>query len=315
MDESFYTSKHVPKEVFAGLIGRSNSPAISRFVVMCLLFFAAAIWAVLAWHSRWWNLIGSQICFGIMVCSLFACLHETAHGTAFQSRQLNRWAASLMGLLHLYPASLFRELHFTHHRHTHVPGVDPEISIGNRPAPSVLSNLPMYLSWMTGIPLLLYKVAMLVSGALGMPEPLRQNLYPFVRKSMRKSIAAESAIVLAFQLGLLWLAVYVNSGFYAIFMGQVVGHCLLAAYLAPEHNGLPHGGNVLEITRSMNTNRWVKLLMWNMPYHAEHHAFPAVPFHALPALHGRIQGELKQRTDGYTKFHVGVLRQQLKQNR
>ena len=31
-------------------------------------------------------------------------------------------------------------------------------------------------------------------------------------------------------------------------------------------------------------------LAWQMPYHAEHHLFPSVPFHRLPALH-RLIGE------------------------
>jgi fatty acid desaturase len=64
----------------------------------------------------------------------------------------------------------------------------------------------------------------------------------------------------------------------------------------------------LEKTRSMDTSGLIKLLMWNMPYHAEHHAFPAVPFHALPHVRQRIQDELKHRTDGYSKFHLQVLK-------
>ena len=32
--------------------------------------------------------------------------------------------------------------------------------------------------------------------------------------------------------------------------------------------------------------------MWNMPYHAEHHAYPSVPFHALPQLHKALDSEL-----------------------
>ena len=34
-------------------------------------------------------------------------------------------------------------------------------------------------------------------------------------------------------------------------------------------------------------------LAWNMPYHAEHHAFPAVPFHNLPAVNRLIAPRLK----------------------
>ena len=138
-------------------------------------------------------------------------------------------------------------------------------------------------------------------------ELLRANLYPFVRPGMRKTIAIESIVVLSFHLGLILLAIYVHEGFWALLVGQVVGHCLLAFYLTPEHNGLPHEGNIMDKTRSMDTSHWINLLMWNMPYHAEHHAFPAVPFHALPKLRQRIEDELKHRGDGYSGFHARVL--------
>ena len=307
MRETFYRSDQVSKETFRRLSQRSNQPALSRFVIMYLLVLGASAWVVLAWGTEWWNVALSQLAFGVLVCSTFACLHETAHGTAFESRRLNRVAAFLCGLIHLYPSSLFRELHFTHHRYTHVPGLDPEISLGKRPAPSVISNLPIYLGWLTGLPLLLFKVGMLIAGAVGMPEPVRAGLYPFVRPSMRRTIAAESAIVLALHVTILLLAIFVDARFWAMIVGQVLGHCLLAAYLTPEHNGLPHEGDVLDRTRSMDTNGAIRLLMWNMPYHAEHHAYPAVPFHALPGLRQQIQDELKHQTDGYSTFHRQVL--------
>jgi len=47
--------------------------------------------------------------------------------------------------------------------------------------------------------------------------------------------------------------------------------------------------------------------MWNMPYHAEHHAYPGVPFHRLPELHETIKDELKEKDDGYAEFHKTVL--------
>jgi fatty acid desaturase len=32
-----------------------------------------------------------------------------------------------------------------------------------------------------------------------------------------------------------------------------------------------------------------RFLYWNMNYHVEHHMFPMVPFHALPALHEEVK--------------------------
>jgi fatty acid desaturase len=39
--------------------------------------------------------------------------------------------------------------------------------------------------------------------------------------------------------------------------------------------------------------------MWNMPYHAEHHLYPSIPFHQLPALHIKIRENLTHVAPGY----------------
>ena len=307
MDEHFHSSKKLPKDTLKKLMQKSDHPAVTRFITMYILFIATCIWVVHSWSGYRWQLILSQLCFGILSCSMFAALHETAHNTAFKSRRLNQLTAWLAGLAHLYPATVFRELHFTHHRYTHVPGLDPEISLGNKPTPSVIQNLPSYISWLTGLPLLLFKLFMLFFGAIGMPEIIRNKLYPFIRPEVRLKLAMDSISVLLFHLGLLLLALFVNHGFWGLFTGQIAGHCMLAGYLTPEHNGLPHEGNVLNRTRSIRSSILVKFLMWNMPYHAEHHAYPAIPFHALPQLHEEIKEELVHKDDGHPAFHLKVL--------
>lgn len=106
-----------------------------------------------------------------------------------------------------------------------------------------------------------------------------------------------------------WIVWSWNKGwFWGLFTGQVVGHGLLSTYLVMEHNGLPHEGNILERTRSIRTNKVVNYLLWNMPYHAEHHAYPAVPFHALPLLHEEIKEELVHKEDGLPMLHYEAVR-------
>ena len=51
--------------------------------------------------------------------------------------------------------------------------------------------------------------------------------------------------------------------------------------------------------------------MWNMPYHAEHHAYPGVPFHALPKLHKGIFNELAHKEEGYIDFHLKVIQSKI----
>jgi len=306
MKEHFHSS--LDKADLVLLMKRTDHPAMVRFVVMLILFLLTGWLAVLLWTGPLWQIIASQLAFGIMCCSTFACLHETAHGTAFKSRQWNRLAAFLSGIFHVYPSVAFKELHFTHHRYTHIPGKDPEISFGNHPLPSVISTLPSYLGWLTGLPFLLFKIMMIINGVLGMIEPIRKFIYPFVRPKVRFKLILESWVFIAVYGSIIYMALNIHVGFWALLVGQVVGHSLLASYLTAEHNGLPHEGHILEKTRSMKAPKLVKLLMWNMTYHAEHHAYPAVPFHRLPDLSATIDGELIHNDKTHPEFHTEVVR-------
>ena len=78
----------------------------------------------------------------------------------------------------------------------------------------------------------------------------------------------------------------------------------LSVYIMPEHTGLPNEGDQIHRTRTFRTNRLVPAVMWTMPLHAEHHAHPGVPYHALPALHEWLAPRLEHTSSGYFAFHV-----------
>ena len=44
-----------------------------------------------------------------------------------------------------------------------------------------------------------------------------------------------------------------------------------------------------------------------MPYHAEHHACPALPFHALPAAHRILKAQIMVQASGYIAVHREIL--------
>jgi fatty acid desaturase len=46
----------------------------------------------------------------------------------------------------------------------------------------------------------------------------------------------------------------------------------------------------------------VRAVAWNMPYHVEHHVWPAVPFHKLPQVHALMREELRVTASGYAAF-------------
>ena len=273
MKEHFYQSETISDEAIKELIQKSDHPAMIRFVIMYSLFVGFGIWVVYSWGggSIWQQLV-SVLGFGI-----------------------------IHGIGQIYPPSVFKELHYAHHRHTHEPGLDPEISFGGKPIPSVISNPPMYLSWLTGFPLFFAKFLFTIVGVLRVPEFLRKALFPFIRPAVKGRIFVEAWVIFIIYAFFVYLAIYVNAGFWGLFVGQVVGHCILAVYLVPEHNGLPHEGTILEKTRSVNTTSIVKLIMWNI-------AYPAVPFHALPDLNKVMAEDLIHNKEGHTAVHLKVMK-------
>ena len=124
MQEKFHKSQLLPKDKLRALMSRKDRPALLRFGLTFSLWLLAGLWIVMSWGASWLAMIASHFVFGLFCMSMFAALHESGHGTAFKSRKLNRLVAVIAGIAHLYPSSIFRELHFTHHRYTHIPGKD-----------------------------------------------------------------------------------------------------------------------------------------------------------------------------------------------
>lgn len=290
------------------LLKRSDRPGLWRFALIYPLFLTTAVALIYTWDQSWAWWVPLLLLFGTWVCSLFACEHEAVHNTAFKTPTYNRITAFLAGLSYGYAPTMFRNFHFTHHLYTHQPGLDPEISIGRHPMPSVVEALPSYLAWLSGLPFFVFRFFMLVAGALGMPELLRQQVFPFFEPNDRWKLWVESVLILAVHGVLLYWAMYVDARFWGWFAGQLVGSALLASYTAAEHNGLDHEGTILDRTRSLRANPAVRWLMWNMNYHAEHHAYPAVPFYALPQLHQHLKNELAHQDLNHAAFHAQVFR-------
>jgi fatty acid desaturase len=61
-------------------------------------------------------------------------------------------------------------------------------------------------------------------------------------------------------------------------------------------------------TRSFETNDFNRFLYMNMNYHVEHHMYPTVPFHALPALNRAVKDQLPEPDPGFFLTNYRVLR-------
>ena len=72
----------------------------------------------------------------------------------------------------------------------------------------------------------------------------------------------------------------------------IAGQPFLRMILLADHTACTLDTNALTNTRTTYTLRFVRFLMWEMPFHAEHHRYPSIPFHSLAEAHRRLKPHL-----------------------
>ncbi|MEM6462793.1 MAG: fatty acid desaturase family protein [Pseudomonadota bacterium] len=230
---------------------------------------------------------------GILIVFLFTTLHETIHRTAFATPWINDLVARLCGASILIPSEWFRYFHFAHHRHTQDPERDPELA---KPKPETLTQ---YLTHISGVPVWISNIRTLITNGLGLCRDA------FVPPSARPAVTREARLLLATYFALL-VGSWLSGSTLLLFLWVlpiVLGQPFLRLYLLAEHGRCAFVSNMFENSRTTFTNRLVRRLAWNMPYHAEHHAFPGVPFHRLPQFHALANEHLLETEQGYVQFH------------
>lgn len=230
---------------------------------------------------------------GILLVFLFTLSHECTHKTPFRSPWLNEAVGHLVSVPIALPFTWFRYFHLAHHKWTNDPDKDPELA--GKPRPDSWSSLLIYLS---GIPYWTGMARVLVQNARG------RTYAPYVPTRQHRAVRTEARVLL-WLYALAALSFTVSPVLFWLWLVPVViGQPALRLYLLAEHGLCPAVANMLENSRTTFTNRAIRFLAWNMPYHAEHHAFPNVPFHKLPALHAWTRSYLKSTSDGYSGFSV-----------
>ncbi|WP_374373599.1 fatty acid desaturase [Dongia sp.] len=246
-------------------------------------------------RAQGWWLLPAALFHGIVLIFLFAPLHETVHRTAFKSRWLNDGIAFAIGLLLILPRDYFRAFHFAHHRHTQDPARDPELS---SPRPATRGQWLLYVS---GLPYWRWQIQGLVMRALG---KVGEEFYG--NNAQRQKVVAESRLVIAIYAAILIASLVLESdvAWRYWLLPALLGQPFLRLYLLAEHWGCPLSPAdspiaMLLRSRTTYTNRAMRFLAWNMPFHAEHHAFPALPFHALPRANDLVRDQLGTTSPGY----------------
>lgn len=309
MQEAFLQSDSVSSATLQHLMKRQDKPAFKRFLLQYTLLVCAIAVILLAPLLSWpvWTCYLAVALIAVLHLSFFAIIHEAGHQTAFASRRWNQIVGWLVALPYYYTPTGFKHFHFAHHRFTHDPLRDPEISISGQAVSPLDKNLGMYLLYLTGLPMLGMKLLWLIGAASALPV-VWEHLLVFIPEHARRRMSWEARVMLLCY-GVLGFAGLAGlNGVVYLLLAQWLGHALVSFYTLAEHTGLTSQGTILERTRTTLTQPLLRWLTWNMPYHAEHHAYPAVPWHALPELHHLLKAELPELQVGYRRYHLELIK-------
>ena len=255
-------------------------------------------WLVVNLAQTYWLPL-ALVLHGVVLVFVFSAEHEAIHFTAFRTRALNWTVAWLAGLVLLLPPTWFRCFHLAHHRWTQDLAYDPELAT---PKPHSLHS---YFWWISGIPYWRDRVSVTMRHAFGTVEDV------FVPVRSRRSITREARIywVAYGGLGALTVVLSVWQEILLLWIVPViVGQPFLRLFLLAEHTGCPNVSDMFNNSRTTRTNAPFRFLAWNMPYHVEHHAYPGIPFHALPQLHEEMAARINHLAPGYIAVHAQLFR-------
>jgi len=282
----------VPRKVMKQLMQRSDGPAIRDTLLWVALHIALAVGGIYFWGS--WLAAPFWLAYGVIYGS--ACdsrWHECGHGTAFRTRWMNDVVYHIASFQVMRNPVNWRWSHARHHTDTIIVGRDPEI-VWMHPIKLGLKALAY-----VGIVDAWQSLKTLIRNAGG---TLSDDEKDYIPESERpRAIFWARIHVAIYALTALCALVILLSGggwkavipFLLIGGPRIYGcwHMVMMGLL--QHGGLAE--DVLDHrlnSRTVYINPISRWIYWNMNYHVEHHMFPMVPYHALPALHAVIKDDL-----------------------
>ena len=273
------------REQLRALLERRDGPALRDTALLFLLMGLSAYGGIALWGSVWclpfWAFYG--VLYGSAMDSRW---HECGHGTAFKTPWMNRTLYHIASFMMMRNPVVWKWAHARHHSDTIHVGRDPEIQL-TRPPPAP------------------WRIALDFFGVFEVPFALRRML--------RNAWGQIDAPILAympatdqhkaFAVARVWCAIYAATIAVAWVWGSwlplmLIGlprlygawHHKLLGLL--QHEGLADNVRDFRLnTRTLYINRVSRFIYWNMNYHIEHHMYPMVPYHALPALHEAIKAD------------------------
>lgn len=298
-DAAWYRTP-IPRARMKELMKRSDGPATRDTLLWLGLLLLSGRLGAWFWGS--WLAVPCFFVYGVLYGSGGdSRWHECGHGTAFRTQWKNEAVYQLACFMMVRNPVVWRWSHSRHHTDTIIVGRDPEI-ITPRP-PQVLT------------------VALNFFGLLDTPK----SLLAMLRYAMGRLTADEKDFIpdgerqKVFSVARVWTAIYALVLVACVATSSVLPLMLVGLprlYGAWHHvlTGLTqHIGLAEDVLdhrlncRTVYMNPFSRFVYWNMNYHVEHHMFPMVPYHALPALHREMLHDCPRPYNGFWDAYREIL--------
>lgn len=298
----------VPRATMKVLMQRRDGPAIRDTLLWFAVVGLSGAAMAAAWGTAWF--VPAFFIYATLYCGpADSRWHEAGHGTPFKTRWMSDALYQVASFMVLRRPTRWRWSHARHHTDTLIVGRDPEIAA---PVPTDLLTMGLNLFALKGGP---KELARVVANAFGRLDAQEKT---FVPEMEWPRLVREARLWLLVYAAVSGVALLTQSWLPLFFVGlpSFVGAWLYNFFGLTQHAGLPE--NVLDHRRNCRTvhmNPVFRFLYWNMNYHVEHHMFPMVPYHALPALHELIKADCPPAYKGTVEAYAEIIPALLRQRR
>ncbi|WP_282610044.1 fatty acid desaturase [Pelagibius sp. Alg239-R121] len=280
------------------LAKRSDRPGLI-WLAQWVVLLTVTGWIVYLTLGSWWLLPAMMVYGTVLTVPAYALSHECAHGTAFRTRWLNEACLWLGSLIYFEEPHHRRYSHTRHHTYTWHVGKDSQMPF----------DTPMtFRGWLletTGIALFSYEIRVFALNALGRFSDETRTFTPVselpkLKWGARACLAVYALLTALVASGSVW-------PLYFILLPRLLGGPVMLLFTLIQHVELQENSpSILESTRSFRTGCIGRFLYMNMNNHVEHHLYPLVPFHGLPALSKAIADQLPEPDPGFFRTNWEV---------
>lgn len=287
------------KKTTKALMRRNDEAGLKWLATWVAMLLGTGFVLYLSMDSAWW-LLATLVYGAVLSVPSYSLSHECAHGTAFRNRTLNEVLFWISSFLYFEEPNHRRFSHARHHTYTWINKKDSQMPFATP------MNLKGWLLEVSGIGLVIYEGKLFIQLALGKFSAEVLDYTPASELDKLKSgarwfVAGYLAIAIAILAGADWL-------WYYLVLPRIVGGIVMLLFTLVQHVEMEEDQlDIRRSTRSCKTNWLGRFLYMNMNYHIEHHLYPTVPFHALPALNKEVKDQLPEPDPGFIRTNLEVL--------